>query len=256
MHGLPAIAAPGIEGAGKAAEEGLHLGASGGLCRGPRDQQVGGVECWCLRLSWPPIALVESEEIKVSRELHVNKMYIPLLAGMSSQLSQRWSSGPRHCNGSTAACGVGSCGEWMEMRPERSARLLNAMLRREHSPKGRASHERVFKQGRDIVRCRGCSAMGTGKWGSLTSGFMEKGVMGMVCSWGGGIGWVGCGVGCGVQGVWSRVLRCTRTCGKGGKRAGVEAVLCWRGKAEHRAKAGARAGQGPDHGLGSASSSL
>lgn len=52
------------------------MGASGGLCRGPRDLQVGGVECWCLRPSWPPIALVESEGIKVSRELHVNKMYI------------------------------------------------------------------------------------------------------------------------------------------------------------------------------------
>lgn len=68
--------------------------------------------------------------------------------------------------------------------------------------------------------------------------------------------WVCCGVGYGVQGVWSRVLRCARTCGKGGKRAGVEAVLCWRGKAEHRAEAGLRAGQGPDRGLGSASSSL
>ena len=76
MHGLPAVAAPGSEGAGKAAEEGLHLGASGGLCRGPRDLQVGGVECWCLRPSWPPIARVESEGLKVSRELHVNKMYI------------------------------------------------------------------------------------------------------------------------------------------------------------------------------------
>ena len=138
------------------------------------------------------------------------------------------------------------------MRPEKSAGVLNAMLRSEHSPKGRASHERGFKQGRDIVRCRGCSAMGTGKWGSLTSGFMEEGVMGMVCSWGGGIGWLGCGV----QGVWSRVLRGACTCGKGGKWAGVEAVLGWRGKAEHRAEAGARAGQGPDRGLGSASSSL
>ena len=119
MHGLPAIAAPGIEGAGKAAEEGLRLGASGGLCRGLRDRQVGRVECWCLRLSWPPIALVESEEIKVSRELHVNKMYIPLLAGMSSQLSQRWSSGPRHCNGSTAAPSHQTAACYVP-RPERS----------------------------------------------------------------------------------------------------------------------------------------
>lgn len=90
MHGLPPVAAPGSEGAGKAAEEGLYLGAPGGLCRGPRDLQVGGVECWCLRPSWPPIALVESEGIKVSRELHVNKLYIhpprwhvePTLPGM------------------------------------------------------------------------------------------------------------------------------------------------------------------------------
>ena len=50
-----------------------------------------------------------------------------------------------------SACGVGCCGEWIEMRPEKSAGVLNAMLRSEHSPKGRASHERGFKQGRYTV---------------------------------------------------------------------------------------------------------
>lgn len=66
------------------------------------------------------------------------------------------------------------------MRPGKtsSAGVLNAMLRSEYSPKGRGSHGKVFKQERDIVRCRGYSAMGTGKWGSLTSGFTEEGVMG------------------------------------------------------------------------------
>lgn len=40
----------------------------------------------------------------------------------------------------------------------------------------------------------------------------------MVCSWGGGIGWVGCGVG-----VWvcSRVLRCTCNVGRVGNGQGL-----------------------------------
>lgn len=55
----------------------------------------------------------ESEGIKVSGELHVNKMYIHPLADMSSQLSQRWSSEPQTLQW-VYCCGVGCCGEWIE----------------------------------------------------------------------------------------------------------------------------------------------
>lgn len=51
-------------------------------------------------------------------------------------------------------------------------------------------------KGRDIVRCRSCSAMGTGKWGSLTSGFMEEGVMGdgVLLGTGHRVGWLWSGL--------------------------------------------------------------
>lgn len=92
-----------------------------------------------------------------------------------------------------------------------------------------------------------------GKWGSLTSGSMEEGVMGdgVLLGRGHRVGWLWSGCVGLQQGVEVHLQ-----CGKGGKRAGVEAVPCWRGEAEHRAEAGGRAGQGPDRGLGSASSPL
>lgn len=96
-HGLPALVAPGIEGAGKATEEGDALGGLWWLLRGLRDLQAGGGWWWCLRPSRPPITLVESEGIKVSRELCVSKMCI-CRPRANSPGDGAW--GPRRCRGS------------------------------------------------------------------------------------------------------------------------------------------------------------
>lgn len=75
----------------------MHLGASGWLFRGLRDLQAGGGGWWCLRPSWPPITLVESEGIKVSRELCVGKMCI-YRPRANSPRDGAW--GPGRCSGS------------------------------------------------------------------------------------------------------------------------------------------------------------
>lgn len=53
------------------------------------------------------------------------------------------------------------------MRPEKFARVLNARLRSEHCLKVRGEPLKGFKQGRDVGRRRGCSAMGMGEDGGV-----------------------------------------------------------------------------------------